>query len=226
MHLLIAAAGSGKRMGANCNKLLLKVAGRSILEWTLLSVKAANSIDWVGIVGQPSDKEPILSIAKKISLKAHWINGGSSRQESVQLGLAGLPLDAKYVLIHDGARCLVEPHLIDKCSELVQQGFSVVAATPVTDTIKKVSLDGFITSTPKRSELWGAQTPQAFLVDKLKEGHQKGIENNWSVTDDSSLFEKLGWPVKILESPPSNIKVTTPFDLVIASALIATRTEG
>ena len=78
-----------------------------------------------------------------------------------------------------------------------------------------------IVNTPKRSELWAAQTPQAFSVEKLKEGHQYAIDKSWTVTDDASLFEKLGWPVKILESSPSNIKVTTPFDLVIANALLA-----
>ncbi len=226
MHLLIAAAGSGKRMGANCNKLLLKIAGRSILSWTLEATKSAHSIEWIGIIGQPHDQETIIAIAQQCSVKVHWINGGSSRQESVQLGLAALPRDAQYVLIHDGARCLVEAELFDKCSELVQKGISVVAATPVTDTIKTVSADKFILNTPNRSELWAAQTPQGFAVAKLKEGHQKAIENNWTVTDDASLFEKLGWPVKVLESSSANIKVTSPFDLVIANALLSDRAEG
>ena len=153
-------------------------------------------------------------------MDAHWINGGQSRQESVQLGLQGLPAEAKHVLIHDGARCLVAPKLIDKCSELVEQGLSVIAATPVTDTIKKVSNEGYISSTPKREELWAAQTPQGFSVEKLREGHAEAIEKKWEVTDDASLFEKLGWPVKVLEAPPSNIKVTTPFDLAIAQSIL------
>ena len=184
------------------------------------------SITWIGIIGQPCDKQSIIDIAKESALNVNWIDGGNSRQESVQLGLTGLPPDAQYVLIHDGARCLVKPELFDKCAEMVQEGVSVVSATPVTDTIKKVSVDNFIVDTPKRSELWAAQTPQAFSVKKLKEGHQKAIENDWSVTDDASLFERLGWPVQILESSPSNIKVTTRFDLVIAEAVIAMREGG
>ncbi len=223
MHLLIAAAGSGKRMGADCNKLLLQVSGQSVLAWTLKAVKATESIDWIGIVGQPSDKAEILSIVNKCSVRVHWIDGGRTRQESVQLGLAGLPVDAEFVLIHDGARCLVEPNMFDKCSQLVKEGYAVVAATAVTDTIKKVSDDGFILETPKRSELWAAQTPQGFSVSELKSGHEQALINNWTVTDDASLFEKLGWPVKILPSPESNIKVTTPFDLLIAEALISMR---
>ncbi|WP_269622483.1 2-C-methyl-D-erythritol 4-phosphate cytidylyltransferase [Prochlorococcus marinus] len=223
MHLLIAAAGSGTRMGANCNKLLLKVAGKPVLAWTFEAVKAAKSIEWIGIVAQPCDKEAIIPLIEEHSMNVHWIDGGRTRQESVQLGLAALPLEAEYVLIHDGARCLVESDLFDSCSKLVQQGVSVIAATPVSDTIKKVSKDGFIANTPERSDLWAAQTPQAFSVQELKKGHQTALLNGWSVTDDASLFEKLGWPVKVLESSPSNIKVTTPFDLVIADALIKSR---
>ncbi len=221
MHLLIAAAGSGKRMGANCNKLLLEVAGRPVLAWTLEAIKLAKSINWIGIVGQPYDKEKIIPIIKQFPMNIHWINGGNTRQQSVQRGLAGLPTDAKYVLIHDGARCLVESELLEKCSELVKQGMAVISATPVTDTIKKVTKDGIILNTPDRSQLWAAQTPQAFSVAELKDGHEQALINNWNVTDDASLFEKLGKPVKVLESSPSNIKVTTPFDLLIAEALLS-----
>ena len=223
MHLLIAAAGSGSRMGAHCNKLLLDVAGRSVLSWTLNSVKASTSIDWIGIVGQPLDKAAILSVVEECVLQIHWIDGGSTRQESVQRGLNGLPSDAKYVLIHDAARCLVEPKLLNQCADLVKEGIAVVAATPVTDTIKQVSKDGFITATPDRSELWAAQTPQGFNVAELKNAHEQALKHNWSVTDDAALFEKLGRAVKILESPSSNIKVTTPFDLIIAEALLFKR---
>ena len=210
-------------MGAHCNKLLLDVAGRSVLSWTLNSVKASTSIDWIGIVGQPLDKAAILSVVEECALQIHWIDGGSTRQESVQRGLNGLPSDAKYVLIHDAARCLVGPKLLNQCADLVKEGIAVVAATPVTDTIKQVSKDGFITATPDRSELWAAQTPQGFNVAELKNAHEQALKHNWSVTDDAALFEKLGWAVKILESPSSNIKVTTPFDLIIAEALLFKR---
>ncbi len=224
MHLLIAAAGSGSRMGANCNKLLLDVAGRSVLAWTLKAVRASTSINWVGIVGQPSEKALILIEAEKCGLKIHWIDGGTTRQESVQRGLKGLPSDTEHVLIHDAARCLIEPELLNQCAELVKEGIAIVAATPVTDTIKQVSLDGFIVSTPDRSKLWAAQTPQGFNVAELKNAHEEALFNNWNVTDDAALFEKLGRPVKILESSSSNIKVTTPFDLLIAEALLLKKT--
>ncbi len=221
MYLLIAAAGSGRRMGAKGNKLLLPLAGRPLLSWTLEAAVAAHSVSWIGVVGQLVDKPLILPLLKNLSKPAEWINGGDTRQQSVQFGLAALPKEAKHVLIHDGARCLVEPSLIDKCAEFVLKGEAVIAATPVTDTIKRVDEHGFISSTPDRDGLWAAQTPQGFSVAKLKNGHQQALEKGWAVTDDASLFERLGWSVRILESCPSNIKVTTPSDLAIAEAFIA-----
>ena len=223
MHLLIAAAGSGSRMGADRNKLLLEVAGKTILEWTLKAAFASQSIKWIGIVGQPKDKKAIFSILQNSIKSFTWINGGISRQDSVQLGLSALPSDAEHVLIHDGARCLVTPNLFDECSNEVLKGNAVVAATPVVDTIKKIDHNGFITGTPKRNELWAAQTPQGFLVSRLKEGHKLAVKNGWVVTDDSSLFEQLQWPVKVLKSESSNIKITTPFDLEIAEVVLSNR---
>ncbi len=225
MHLLIAAAGSGSRMKSDCNKLLLKVAGRPVLAWTLDAVKASTTIHWIGIVGRPCDKKFIMPLVDQWSTTVHWIDGGRTRQESVQFGLSALPSNAKHVLIHDGARCLVEPELFDKCTELVLKGSSVVSATPVVDTIKKVNSKGLIVDTPDRSVLWAAQTPQGFSVDKLKHAHQEALLKNWNVTDDASIFEKLDWPVSILESGPSNIKVTTRFDLLVAEAVLKIRQE-
>ncbi len=223
MHLLIAAAGTGSRMGADRNKLLLPISGQPILKWTLDAVSESNAIKWIGIIGQPCDKELIMTMTCDLSKPVQWIEGGSTRQQSVQRGLAALPKDAKYVLIHDGARCLVESEFIDQCADVVMKDIAVIAATPVTDTIKKVDKNGFITRTPDRSCLWAAQTPQCFFVEKLKEGHEMAIASNWTVTDDASLFERLGWPVKILESAPSNIKVTTPFDLHVAEAILSSK---
>lgn len=225
MHLLIAAAGSGRRMGADGNKLLLEVAGRPVLAWTLEAALASPVIRWIGIVGQPVDAEPIAAIvaAAQPDRPVEWILGGDTRQESVSRGLAALPADADGVLIHDGARCLVEPELLERCAAAVQAGHAVIAATPVTDTIKQVDGAGTITATPDRAGLWAAQTPQGFPVDRLRQAHARAEAEGWSVTDDAALFELLGWPVQVLQAPPSNIKLTTPFDLTIAAAVLAAR---
>ncbi len=220
---MIAAAGSGRRMGATQNKLLLPLSGQPVLAWTLQAALAAETIQWIGIIGQEIDRSAILALVEGASKPVAWIAGGASRQESVERGLAGLPGEARHVLIHDGARCLASPDLFDRCAEAVRGGKAVIAATPVTDTIKQVDESGVITATPNRAELWAAQTPQAFSVDELRQGHREARANGWTVTDDASLYERLGWPVNVLDAGPSNIKVTTPFDLTVARAVLAER---
>ncbi len=234
MHLLIAAAGSGRRMGADRNKLLLPVAGRPVLAWTLRSALACAAIRWIGVLGQPEDREAIAAIVTELAVGSatpvEWIPGGSTRQESVSRGLAGLPAEAATVLIHDGARCLVEPDLLALCAEALGQaaaeGAGIIAAAPVTDTIKEVDRTGRVTATPERSRLWAAQTPQGFPVDLLRRAHGLAVAEGWSVTDDAALFERLGWPVRVLEAPASNIKLTTRFDLTIAEAVLASRNRA
>ncbi|MFQ6537537.1 MULTISPECIES: 2-C-methyl-D-erythritol 4-phosphate cytidylyltransferase [Aphanothece] len=225
MHLLIAAAGSGRRMGAAGNKLLIAVAGRPVLAWSLEAALASRAIRWIGIVGQPVDELAVRAIvaAARPDRPVVWIVGGETRQDSVSRGLAALPAEATGVLIHDGARCLVEPELLDRCAAAVEAGRAVIAATPVTDTIKQVDGGGAILATPDRSGLWAAQTPQGFPVAQLRQAHATAAREGWSVTDDAALFERLDLPVGVLEAPPSNIKLTTPFDLVVAAAVLASR---
>jgi 2-C-methyl-D-erythritol 4-phosphate cytidylyltransferase len=231
LHLLIAAAGSGRRMGADRNKLLLPVAGRPVLAWTLDAALACPAISWIGIMGQPRDEAAVAQVvaAAAPARPVHWILGGDTRQESVSRGLAALPPEAGVVLIHDGARCLVEPELLSRCAAVVREavaaGAGMIAATPVSDTIKQVDEQGVITATPDRSRLWAAQTPQGFGVAQLRQAHARADAEGWSVTDDAALYERLGLSVRILEAPPSNIKVTTPFDLVVAEAVLASRQQ-
>jgi 2-C-methyl-D-erythritol 4-phosphate cytidylyltransferase len=232
VHLLIAAAGSGRRMGADRNKLLLPLAGRPVLAWTLEAALSCPAISWIGLVGQAEDAEAIAAIvaAANAAKPVRWILGGASRQESVSRGLAALPPEAEAVLIHDGARCLVEPALLERCAaalvEAVALGAGIIAATPVTDTIKQVDGHGRITATPERSGLWAAQTPQGFGVAQLRRAHQRAEAAGWTVTDDAALYERLGLPVTVLEAAAANIKLTTPFDLVIAEAVLARRGQG
>ena len=107
-----------------------------MIYWTLKSVFSASSTNWVGIIGQTKDKNLLLNSAKEFSQKVHWINGGDTRQQSVFNGLKALPKDAKKVLIHDGARCLINPELIDLCAKQLDENEAVILATKVTDTNK------------------------------------------------------------------------------------------
>ncbi|MDJ0615199.1 MAG: 2-C-methyl-D-erythritol 4-phosphate cytidylyltransferase [Calothrix sp. MO_192.B10] len=228
MHLLIPAAGMGKRMGSNRNKLLLLVRSRSLLSWTLLAAEAAPSISWIGIISQPTDWEDFREILSQYQLTkpVEFIKGGSTRQESVYNGLRALPADARKVLIHDGARCLATPNLFDRCAATLNNCAGLIAAVPVKDTIKVVDQSGIIQSTPDRSQLWAAQTPQGFDVNLLKQCHQTGISEGWEVTDDAALFEKCGLSVQIVQGEETNLKVTTPQDLAIAEFILESRLGG
>ena len=227
MHLLIPAAGVGRRMGSDRNKLLLTLHGKPILAWTLQAADASAQIAWVGIICQAIDKPDMLNILQMITLSKPviLIPGGSTRQESVYNGLQALPSDAEHVLIHDGARCLVSPALFDRCATALQTCPGLIAAVPVKDTIKVVDEQGVIQATPDRNTLWAAQTPQGFQVAKLKAAHDQGKAASWSVTDDAALFEQCGWPVKIVPGEETNLKVTTPEDLKIAEMVLSDRGE-
>ena len=222
MHLLIPAAGMGRRMGSDRNKLLLELLGKPLLAWTLLAAEAAEEITWIGIMGQPNDFPSFQDILAELNLtkEVNLIQGGETRQESVYNGLRGLPGSAAKVLIHDGARCLATPDLFNRCATTLELCQGLIAAIPVKDTIKIVDHSGLIKSTPERKQLWAAQTPQGFDVKLLKQCHEKGKKLGWQVTDDAALFERCQIPVRIVEGEETNLKVTTPVDLAIAEFIL------
>lgn len=226
MHLLIPAAGMGRRMGSNRNKLLLQLRSQPLISWNLLAAQTARHISWIGIIAQPYDWLDLKEILAGLSLTkpVQLIQGGATRQESVYNGLQALPCSAQ-VLIHDGARCLATPELFDRCAEMIRHCPGLIAAVPVKDTIKVVDNLGLIQSTPDRQQLWAAQTPQAFDVQLLKQCHEQGRCQGWEVTDDAALFEKCGLPVQIVEGEETNLKITTPVDLAIAEFILQQRFE-
>jgi 2-C-methyl-D-erythritol 4-phosphate cytidylyltransferase len=134
-----------------------------------------------------------------------------------------LPSHAERVLIHDGARCLATPNLLNACSEAIIDCFGLIAAVPVKDTIKVVNDNGVIKNTPDRQQLWAAQTPQGFDVKLLKQCHDEGIRQGWEVTDDAALFEKCGIEVRIVPGEETNLKITTPHDLAMAEFILSSR---
>jgi 2-C-methyl-D-erythritol 4-phosphate cytidylyltransferase len=212
-------------MGSDRNKLLLTVRSRPIIAWTLLAAEAATAVNWLGIIAQPGDGDEFQKIIADLQLTkpVEIIMGGATRQESVYNGLKALPVDAKKVLIHDGARCLVTPNLLDTCAEAIISCSGLIAAIPVKDTIKVVDKNGIIESTPNRQQLWAAQTPQGFDVELLLNCHHQGLRQGWEVTDDAALCERCGVPVMIVPGEETNLKVTTPQDLAIAEFILSQR---
>jgi 2-C-methyl-D-erythritol 4-phosphate cytidylyltransferase len=225
VHLLIPAAGSGRRMGGDRNKVLLELMGLPIIAWTLKAAAQSEAVVWIGLVGQASDRAALEAIVNRLNLTkpVTFIEGGSTRQESVYNGLLGLPPGATRVLIHDGARCLATPDLFSRCAAALANQMGLVAAISVKDTIKLVDANLTIEATPDRQRLWAAQTPQGFDLGLLKQCHQQGLDQGWSVTDDAALFEKCGLPVQVVPGEETNLKVTTPMDLAIAEFILKQR---
>ena len=225
VHLLIPAAGSGRRMGSDRNKLLLPLLGQPIIAWTLLAAESAAAVGWIGLICQPQDQPDLshLVTALGLSKPVQFITGGGSRQESVYYGLQALPTTASQVLIHDGARCLATADLFNRCAAALTTYQGLIAAVPVKDTIKVVDSDRKITTTPEREHLWAAQTPQGFNVELLKHCHNQALAQSWNVTDDAALFEKCQLPVYIVPGEETNLKVTTPVDLSIAEFILRQR---
>jgi 2-C-methyl-D-erythritol 4-phosphate cytidylyltransferase len=214
---VIAAAGSGQRLGAGGPKAFVELAGRPLLEWTLDALQGAASITEV-IVAAPPGSESRVS-----ELGVLAVAGGEHRSESVAnaVELAGEEL----VVIHDAARPLVTPELVDALVEelMAEEGAAgVIAAAPVTDTIKEGSGDGRVERTVDRSRLWAVQTPQAFRAGALRDAlaDPKGLAG---ATDEAMLVERRGGEVLIHSASPANIKVTTPFDLRVAELLLGER---
>ena len=228
MHLLIPAAGMGRRMGSDRNKLLLTLLDKPLLAWTLEAAEAATGIEWIGIMGQPVDFPDFQEILARVNLTkpVELIQGGETRQQSVYNGLQALPTDAERVLIHDGARCLATPELFERCGTALQTCSGLIAAIPVKDTIKVVDQNGLILDTPNRQQLWAAQTPQGFEVKLLEECHDQGRQQGWEVTDDAALFEKCGLSVHIVMGEETNLKVTTPVDLSVAEFILRSKIKN
>jgi 2-C-methyl-D-erythritol 4-phosphate cytidylyltransferase len=216
---LIVAAGRGERLGAGGPKALITVAGRPMLEWSVAALRQVTAVDAI-VVALPADR---LDAAPQGTVA---VSGGVTRSESVRAALAAAGAMAEVVIVHDAARALVTPALfIEALDELERCGAdAVVAAAPVTDTIKQVG-DGSrsVELTLDRSQLWAVQTPQVFRRAALERALTASPEMLAAATDDAWLIERQGGTVAVLPSSPENFKITTPLDLRLAELLLNER---
>jgi 2-C-methyl-D-erythritol 4-phosphate cytidylyltransferase len=224
---IVAAAGQGARLGSAVAKPYIPIAGRAMLLRTLDRVAAARSIQTIILVAAASEiprcaailaGDPLLR-QRAVILQA----GGATRQESVRNGLEKVPMGAEIVVIHDAARPLVSPALIDRCVEAAQAQGAAVVGLPVRDTIKAVSVDRRVQGTPERNSLWAIQTPQAFRREWIVAAHERAAAEPVEATDDAMLLERMGRPVLVIEGEATNIKITVPEDLWLAEMLIRER---
>jgi 2-C-methyl-D-erythritol 4-phosphate cytidylyltransferase len=215
---VITAGGSGRRMASNKKKQFLLLQGKTVLEHTIerfLSVGVFSRIVVVLPEDEFSSEQTRLS---PLFPTLEYVQGGKFRQNSVFNALKYIE-KADYVFVHDGVRPFVKESLILKLADLVQEKQAVIPAVPTTNTLKLVSLEQ-VEKTLKRDAIFGATTPQAFSYDLLKKSYEKALTDGVEFTDDASLLESLGYSVFWLEDEPSNIKITTPFDFLVAETLV------
>ena len=217
---MILAAGNSTRMGFP--KQTAAVGDTPVLARTLAAFEAAACIDGILLVARPADKPVFADICRDLGMRKllSICDGGDTRQQSAENGLAALPPDCEFLAVHDGARPLITPELIAKTVAAAKAYGGAAVAVPVKDTIKVADRDGFIAATPDRRTLWQVQTPQVFRLDAYRRALAAALRDGCSFTDDCQLFEHCGLPVKLVEGSYTNIKITTPEDLKIAGALL------
>jgi 2-C-methyl-D-erythritol 4-phosphate cytidylyltransferase len=216
---LIVAAGRGERLGSGRPQALGSLCGRPMLGWSVASLRAVAAVHTV-VVALPADElagAPPGTIA---------VAGGGQRSHSVRAALAASG-DGDPVIVHDAARPLATPQLFEQAlAELERspEADAVIAASPVTDTIKEVGEDGrTVTRTLARTRLWAVQTPQVFRRAVLERALALSDAELARATDDAWLVERIGGVVRVIGSDPHNIKITTPEDLRVAEMLLAQR---
>ena len=207
---VIAAGGSGERLGADRPKAFVVLGGRPMLDWSVEVL--AGACDRV-VVAVPPEYEPG---------DADRVAGGTSRSQSVRNALDAAP-EAQLVVVHDAARPLVTPDLVQRCIAATQDADGAIAAARVTDTVKEADSSGRVLRTLDRATLWSIQTPQVFRAEVLRRALAVDDAALASATDDASLVEAAGGSVVVVEAPAENFKVTTAADLRRAEGILADR---
>ena len=222
---VILAGGSGDRFGHEGGKQLVEIAGRPVLTWSAESFDAVGDVGLIVIVC-PEDRfveylkcaiDPFPFVTPIVVAPA-----GPTRQESAFSGLEYVPDEYEFVVMHDGARPLVTPELISHTIAIVKGNIDcdgAVVAHPAIDTLKVVE-NGVIAGTPDRNVFWNAQTPQVFRAGILRRAHAAALSDGFVGTDDSSLIERLGGRVLVVEGPRDNLKMTVPEDYELLEAAV------
>ena len=212
--VVVPAAGAGTRLGTGRPKALHELAGEPLLGHAVRRLRACPSIGPVVVAAPPADVAAVQALLPEVLVVA----GGAERQDSVAAGLAALPPEVDLVLVHDAARALVPIDVIEAVVAALRAGAqAVVPVLPVADTLKQVAPDGTVVRTVSREDLRAVQTPQGFRRAVLEAAHRA---SSGSLTDDAGLVEAAGVTVQTVPGSPLAFKVTTPFDLLVAEAVL------
>lgn len=222
---IIAAAGMSERFGGDVTKQMTELRGKPLLIHTLQAYEAADCIHEIIIVAKMNEIPAWQALCREhgISKVTKIVQGGYTRQESVLCGLDAVDKKSKYVAIGDGARCLITPEQIKSVCRSAYKYKAATAAHRSTDTVKIADKKGFIDSTADRDTVWLAQTPQVFKTKLYRAAAYTALKKGFEATDDNSLVENVGHPIRLVECGAQNIKITTRDDLAIADGVLAER---
>ena len=216
---ILVAAGRGERLGLDHPKAFAKLGEDPLLAEPLRRLEDSDWIDGIVVVAPPDWEEPAILLAEELGCgkAVACVAGGATRADSVRAGLAEVPTDALVVLVHDAARPLITDEVIERVLAPLSDGWDgVVPGIPVSDTLKRIGVDGAVEETVSRDSLYAVQTPQAFVADVFRRAAAAGTD----ATDCAGLVEAAGGRVKVVEGDPRLLKVTTADDLAkIASWL-------
>ncbi|QTD39868.1 2-C-methyl-D-erythritol 4-phosphate cytidylyltransferase [Sporosarcina sp. Te-1] len=221
--VMIPAAGSGKRMGAGRNKLFLELGDKPILIHTLDVFEQDPDCEGIILAVRPDERDDIKGLLDRfgISKAEQLVDGGGERQQSVAACIKAHQTGG-IVLVHDAARPFIHRHVIHRLVETAETFGAAIAGVQAKDTMKMAS-DGIVEETVDRNCLWIIQTPQAFRYELLAEASEKAEADGFFGTDESMLVERLGYPIRVVESTYDNVKMTTKEDLVFGEIFLSRR---
>ncbi len=223
---VVPAAGQGDRLPGPVAKQFRLLAGVPVLHRTLSRIAGDGCIGHIVLV-LPSAEMSSFDPPDDLAVPVHPVAGGPRRQDSVANGIAALPDEVEWVIVHDGARPLLPAGLVEACLAGAQETGACIAALPVSDTVKRADKERFLRETLPRDELWLAQTPQVARRDLLEKALETAEASGMAGTDEAALLEAIGVRVKLVPGSRMNLKLTTPEDLALAEAYLARAlTEG
>lgn len=224
---VIAAAGSSTRMqnGSGITKQHLLLKGIPVVVHTLLAFENCQLINEIVVAAREEDIPLFEGYRDTYHIKKlrGVVSGGETRQQSVLRGFDAIDPKAKFVAIHDGARCLVTCDMIENVCRAAYRHKAAIAATAVRDTVKIADKNKFIDSTADRDLVWLAATPQVFYTTLYRAAAYSARENKFTATDDAQLVERIRNPVRLVECGRENIKITTPDDIILAEEILSSR---
>jgi 2-C-methyl-D-erythritol 4-phosphate cytidylyltransferase len=207
--------------------MLAPLGAMPVLVHTLYALQDSPCIDQIVVVTRSDLLVEVSQLCKTYRLDkvTKVVVGGAERTHSVWAGLQEIPTDAALIAIHDGARPLVRQEVIDAVVSRAAETGAAAPAVPVTDTIKRAE-NGLAVETVDRSALWAVQTPQVFEAGLIRAAVEKAVADQVLLTDDCAAVERLGMKVSLTEGSRDNIKITTPFDLLLGEAILEARVKG